>query len=87
VETNAVRSTIVLKGIGVSPGIVSGTAYVLDFKDVETHRYKLGNDAIVSDEIERFRKALRDSEEELIAIKESLEDSEGIGPLLSMFMS
>ena len=80
-ETNAVRSTIVLKGIGVSPGIVSGTAYVLDFKDVETHRYKLGNDAIVSDEIERFRKALRDSEEELIAIKESLEDSEGIGPL------
>jgi phosphotransferase system enzyme I (PtsI) len=81
VETNAVRSTVVLKGIGVSPGIVSGKAYVLDFKDVETHRYKLGNDKIASDEIERFRKALKDSEEELLAIKESLEDSEGIGPL------
>ncbi len=75
------RSTVVLKGIGVSPGIVSGTAYVLDFKDVEMHRYKLGNDKIVSDEIERFRKALKDSEDELLSIKENLEDSEGIGPL------
>jgi phosphotransferase system enzyme I (PtsI) len=81
VETDAIRSTVVLKGIGVSPGIVSGRAYVLDFKDVETHRYKLGNDKIVSDEIERFRKALKDSEEELLAIRENLEDSEGIGPL------
>ncbi|MBN2179709.1 MAG: phosphoenolpyruvate--protein phosphotransferase [Deltaproteobacteria bacterium] len=80
-ETDAIRSTVVLKGIGVSPGIVSGRAYVLDFKDVETHRYKLGNDKIVSEEIERFRKALKDSEEELLAIRENLEDSEGIGPL------
>ncbi|MBW2637657.1 MAG: phosphoenolpyruvate--protein phosphotransferase [Deltaproteobacteria bacterium] len=80
-ETNALRNTVVLKGIGVSPGIVSGKAYVLDFKDVETLRYKLGNDKIVAEEIERFRKALKDSEEELLAIKENLEDSEGIGPL------
>jgi phosphotransferase system enzyme I (PtsI) len=75
------RNTVVLKGIGVSPGIVSGKAYVLDFKDVETLRYKLGNDKIVADEIERFQKALKDSEEELLTIKENLEDSEGIGPL------
>ena len=80
-ETNAIRNTVVLKGIGVSPGIVSGKAYVLDFSDVETLRYKLGNDKIVSDEIERFRKALKDSEEELLSIKENLEDSVGIGPL------
>jgi phosphotransferase system enzyme I (PtsI) len=78
---NTVRNTVVLKGIGVSPGIVSGKAYVLDFKDVETLRYKLGNEKIVSEEIERFRKALKDSEEELLSIKETLEDSEGIGPL------
>ena len=80
-EANATRSTVILKGIGVSPGIVSGKAYVLDFKDVETLRYKLGNDKIAADEIRRFQKALKDSEEDLLGIKENLEDSEGIGPL------
>jgi phosphotransferase system enzyme I (PtsI) len=81
VDTQAIRNTVVLKGIGVSPGIVSGKVYVLDRRDVKTRHYKLGNDKIISEEVERFRRALENSEKELLSIKENLENWEGIGPL------
>ncbi len=37
----AFRRNIVLKGIGVSPGIVSGKAYILDYIDVQVPYFHL----------------------------------------------
>jgi len=80
-ESERIKKTAVFWGIGVSPGIVSGKAYVLDRRDVKALHHKLTNEKAVEKEIERFRKAVHDSERDLLVIKDRLEDSEGIGPL------
>ncbi|MEA3487372.1 MAG: phosphoenolpyruvate--protein phosphotransferase [Thermodesulfobacteriota bacterium] len=78
---NKLKTTIALRGIGVSPGIVIGSTYVLNRQDVKETLCKLNDGESVSREIERFKKALGKSEQELLDIKGGLEDSEGIGPL------
>ncbi len=80
-SADELRETVVLKGIGVSPGIVSGKAYVLSRQEIRVPQYVLSNEALVSEEVKRFQKALRDSEKELSDIKEKLKDLEGIGPM------
>ena len=75
------RKTVVLKGIGVSPGIVIGRAFVLHRLDATIPRRRLVQKALVAPEIERFRKALKDSEQQLLAIKKKLSDHEGIESL------
>ena len=80
-ESERIKKTAVFWGIGVSPGIVSGKAYGLDRRDVKALHYKLTNEKGIEKEIERFGKAVRDSEQDLLEIKDRLEDSEGIGPL------
>ncbi|MBW2598625.1 MAG: phosphoenolpyruvate--protein phosphotransferase [Deltaproteobacteria bacterium] len=76
------KATIALKGIGVSPGIVIGSAYVLNRQDIKETLYKLSGGEDVSREIKRFRKSLRDSRQELLDIKTDLKDRKGIGSLL-----
>ncbi|MBW2631527.1 MAG: phosphoenolpyruvate--protein phosphotransferase, partial [Deltaproteobacteria bacterium] len=78
---NELKTIVALKGIGVSPGIVIGSVYVFNRQDIKEKLYKLSDDESVSREIERFKKALGKSEQELLDIKGSLEDREGIGPL------
>lgn len=80
-STDELRETLVLKGIGVSPGVVTGKAYVLSRQEVRVPRYVLSGEALISEEVKRFRKALRDSEQELSDIKEKLKGLEGIGPM------
>ncbi|MBW2543873.1 MAG: phosphoenolpyruvate--protein phosphotransferase [Deltaproteobacteria bacterium] len=75
------KTTIALKGIGVSPGIVIGSAYVLNRQDVKETLHKLSGGEPVSREIKRFRKSLRDSRQELLDIKTDLKDRKGIGSL------
>lgn len=75
------RETFVLKGIGVSPGIITGKAYVLSRQEIHVPQYALDGGTLVSDEVKRFKKALRDSEQELSEIKKKLHDLEGIGPV------
>jgi len=78
---NGQRKTIVLKGIGVSPGIATGKAYVLDYAIANVPYYQLRDDAHAWEEIARFEKALRDSRRQLTAIKKELSAREGVEPL------
>ena len=70
--TDPVKKTFVLKGIGVSPGIVIGKAYLFDRLDTQISVYKLDECSLIPPEIERFRTALQDSEKQLLGIKKKL---------------
>ena len=48
------NKTYVMKGIGVSPGIVIGKAYLFDRQDAQVPFYKIGEPALVAKEIQRF---------------------------------
>ncbi len=79
-EEDAVKRTLVLKGIGVSPGIVIGKAYIFDQFDPQITFYKIEDDALLSKEINRLRLALRESEKQLQDIKNKLQDLGGDEP-------
>ena len=71
------KKTFVMKGIGVSPGIVIGKAYLFDRLDAKVPFYKLSDPGLVTGEIRRFRKALRESEKQLLELKNRLGDLGG----------
>ncbi|MBN2516348.1 MAG: phosphoenolpyruvate--protein phosphotransferase [Deltaproteobacteria bacterium] len=75
------KKTIVLKGIGVSPGIASGNVYLYNCQDIQTPYYKLDTNTLATKEVKRFKKALKDSVQELSDIKEKTKNKEGIEPL------
>ena len=75
------QKTIVLKGIGASPGIVIGKAYLFDRLDSQVSFYKLRDANLVSKEIKRFRAALKESEKQLLEIKSKLSKLAGREPL------
>ena len=72
------KTTAVFKGVGVSPGIISGRAYVLHYQDMSAPSYRLVKASQVADEIRRFREALKKAERELTLIREKLKSHEGI---------
>jgi len=71
------KETTVMKGIGVSPGVVIGKAYLFDRRDAQVPLYKLSDPSLISGEIRRFRKALRESEKQLLELKNQLSDLGG----------
>lgn len=71
------KKTFVMKGIGVSPGIVIGKAYLFDRLDAPVPFYKLSDPSLVTGEIRRFRNALRESEKQLLELKKQLGDLGG----------
>jgi phosphotransferase system enzyme I (PtsI) len=71
------KKTFVMKGIGVSPGIVIGKVYLFDRLDAQVPFYKLSDPALVTGEIRRFRKALRESAKQLLELKNRLGDLGG----------
>lgn len=75
------QKTIVLKGIGASPGIVIGKVYLFDSLDSQVSFYKLRDVNLVSKEIKRFRTALKESEKQLLEIKSNLSKMAGRDPL------
>ncbi len=76
------KKTFVLKGIGVSPGIVIGKAYLFDRFDAQTPFYKLSDPALVREEIRRYQKALEESERQLNDLKSRMSDlGGGMDPL------
>jgi len=79
--TNEIKKTSVFKGIGVSPGIISGKAYLFNCLDFQVPHYKLKTNTLVSNEVKRFKKALKDSGQELLDIKERISNREGIDPI------
>jgi phosphotransferase system enzyme I (PtsI) len=81
VNTDEIKNTVVLKGAGVSPGIISGTVYLFNCQEIQTPYYKLDTNALVSSEVKRFKKALKDSGQELLDIKEKVSKKDSIEPL------
>ncbi|MBI4634566.1 MAG: phosphoenolpyruvate--protein phosphotransferase [Deltaproteobacteria bacterium] len=75
------KKTIVLKGIGVSPGVVTGKAYLFDRLEAQISFYKLDDPSLVSKEIKRYRNALRESERQLQGVKNKLRHLEGVETL------
>ncbi len=64
--------TFVLKGVGVSPGIAIGRCYRFDPLGSQISFYKLKDESLVPKEVQRFRKALKESEEQLLDIQKNL---------------
>lgn len=64
------------KGIGVSPGVVIGTAVVLDAEDTLIPRRSIRADEAPA-EVERFRAALRTASEQLSKLREDVARSHG----------
>ena len=75
------KKTFVLKGIGVSPGVVIGKVYRFDPLDVQLSFYKLEDLTLIPKEIARFKKALKESELELLKIQENLKKTKVTEPL------
>ncbi|MDQ5985323.1 MAG: Phosphoenolpyruvate-protein phosphotransferase [Syntrophus sp. SKADARSKE-3] len=72
------KKNIVLKGVGVSPGVVTGKAYLFDRLDSQVTFYKLEKVSMVAKEVRRLRVALRASEEQLRELKHRLGDMEEV---------
>ncbi|MGV8058700.1 MAG: phosphoenolpyruvate--protein phosphotransferase [Smithellaceae bacterium] len=75
------KKTFVLKGIGVSPGIVIGKAYLFDPLDIQLSFYNLDDASLIPNEIQRFKNALKESERQLLEIKENLKKTKINEPL------
>ncbi len=75
------KKTLVLKGIGISPGIVTGKAYLFDPLDIQLSFYKLDDAALIPKEILRFKNALKESERQLLEIQENIRKTKIDEPL------
>jgi phosphotransferase system enzyme I (PtsI) len=75
------KKTFVLKGIGVSPGVVIGRAYRFDPQDSQLSFYKLSDSSLIPKEIQRFKKALKESELQLLKVQENLKKTKISEPL------
>ena len=75
------KQNIVLKGIGVSPGIVSGKAYLLDYMDVQVPYTQLRTGGQVAGEIKRFKQALNAAKSQLLEIRKTMSEEKGLEPL------
>ena len=64
--------TFVLKGVGVSPGIAIGRCYRFDPLGSQISFYKLNDESLIPEEVLRFKKALKDSEHQLLDIQKNL---------------
>lgn len=80
-DTDVEKKSFVLKGIGVSPGIVIGKAFLYDRFDAQVSFYKLRDKDLVSKEIKRFKAALKKSEKQLLEVKNKLYELAGREPL------
>lgn len=75
------KKTFVLKGIGVSPGIVIGKAYRFDPLDIQLSFYKLEDKTLIPREIQRFKNAVKESERQLLEIQDNLKKTKVTEPL------
>lgn len=71
------RQDYVVKGIGVSPGIAIGKAYLFDRLDSKVSFYKLRDKEHIAKEIKRFRNALKESKNQLREVKQKLGELAG----------
>ena len=70
--TEQTRTDIVLKGIGVSPGINIGRAYLIEGGSLETPAYCYLDTTYISSEVKRFKNAVQESKDQLMKIRNRL---------------
>jgi len=80
-EKEYIKKTFVMKGIGVSPGIIIGKVYRFDPLDGELSFYKLNDSSLIPAEIKRFRNALKESEKQLREVQKNLNNAKVSEPL------
>jgi phosphotransferase system enzyme I (PtsI) len=73
--------TLVLKGVGVSPGIAIGRCYRFDPSDSQVSFYKLSDTSLIPVEVLRFKKALKESEQQLLEIQKNLKKEKVTEPI------
>jgi phosphotransferase system enzyme I (PtsI) len=80
-STDQTDKTFVLKGVGVSPGVAIGSVYRFDSLDSKIAFYKLNDISLIPKEILRFKKALKESENQLLEIQKNLKKAKVTEPL------
>lgn len=75
------NKTFVLKGVGVSPGVAVGRCYRFDPLDSQVSFYKLNDASLIPEEVLRFRKALKESEQQLLEIQKNLKKEKVTEPV------
>lgn len=70
-----VKKEIVLKGIGVSPGISIGNVNLIDRRRIEAPAYRYVDSSQVASEIKRFESAIEKSKEQLHKVKEMISET------------
>ncbi|HUN53907.1 MAG TPA: phosphoenolpyruvate--protein phosphotransferase [Smithella sp.] len=73
--------TLVLKGVGVSPGIAIGRCYRFDPADSQVSFYKLSDASLIPAEVLRFKKAVKESEQQLLEIQKNLKKEKVTEPI------
>lgn len=71
--TEARKQVVLMKGIGVSSGIVIGRVYLLDRGIVEPAHYCYLDKGETENEIERFKNAIKESRDQILRIKKKME--------------
>jgi phosphotransferase system enzyme I (PtsI) len=67
------KSDLLLKGIGVSPGIIIGKTFLFDANEIEVSAILLNTEAAINQEIKRLKQALIKSKQQLLKLKRKLE--------------
>ncbi|NLN60250.1 MAG: phosphoenolpyruvate--protein phosphotransferase [Deltaproteobacteria bacterium] len=80
IEEDSGKRTLVLKGLGVSPGIVIGKAYIFNQLDAQIKFYTIENETLVQKEIDRLMIAMDESEKQLEVIRNKLREAGGEEP-------
>jgi len=67
------KNDLLLKGIGVSPGIIIGKASLVESNEIEALPIPLSTEAEINREINKFEQALDESKQQLLKLKQELE--------------
>lgn len=67
------KKDVLLKGIGVSPGIIIGKAFLLDSSEIEVSVIPLNTKEEIDQEIKRFKVSLKESKQQLLKVKKEVE--------------
>ena len=67
------KSDLLLKGIGVSPGIIIGKVFLFDPGEIEVFTIPLNTEEEINQEIKRFKLSLNESKQQLLTVKKEVE--------------
>lgn len=67
------KKDVLLKGIGVSPGIIIGKVFLLDPSEIEVSVIPLNTKVEIDREINRFKVSLKASKQQLLNVKKEVE--------------